>query len=328
MITALWLAGCDHTPPFTSSIPRPSGPLAPGFGSRITYNPAEDTRPRWLPDGSGFYYTAERNDRADGDQCLARMAPTGGAIVELICDRSPTTDDSIATFEWAAVDVDDRLAYVRSSTPVSPPTLAPRTVEIRLGNATDQNGQLIRAFPYTAPSGQVHQGVGWLQWLDANRVAYIAQQVTYAAPCPGCPPDTVRTGLEVVTLDVATGAVQIIPGTEGANSVALAGNDTIYYTRETGTVIERRILSSGAVAVVHDFGMSVRDVTAGGGLLAAVAGFGDLWLVRPGNPPQLFYANSSIIFARPALSPDGRRIVVEVQTLTSDVPDLWLFEIP
>jgi hypothetical protein len=159
-------------------------------------------------------------------------------------------------------------------------------------------------------------------------VAYIAQQVSYPAPCPGCPPDTVRTGLEVVTAEVATGTVQIIPGTEGANSVALAGSDTIYYTRESGTTIERRILSSGAVTVVHDFGMSVRDVTAGGGLLAVVAGFGDLWLVRPGNPPQLLYADTSIAFSRPALSPDGRRLVVEVETVMSNVPDLWLFEIP
>jgi WD40 repeat protein len=323
---AFLLAGCDHTPPFTSTPEPPRGPLVPGVATRITYNLGADLQPRWLPDGSGFLYTVQRTDRPDRDRCFARMAFGGGAIVELICDRSPTTDDSIATFEWAAVDVDDRMGFVRTSSPVSPPTLAPRTVELRLGSTSDHIGRLVRAFPYTAPSGQVHQGLGWLQWLDAARVAYVAQDVSYAPLCPTCPPDTTRIGLEVMIADIATGAVQTMPGTAGANAIALAGSDTIYYTRESGTAIERRILSSGAVTVVHDFGTPVRDVTSGGGVLAAVTGPGDLWLVRPGSPPQLLTGPIPMLFAHPALSPDGRRLVVEGPA--GDLPDLWLFEIP
>ena len=326
LVAVALLAGCDHKPPFESSVAMPDAPFAPGVPIRLTYNPERDLQPRWLPDGSGFYYTVERNDRADRDQCLARMAGSGGAIVELICDRSHTTDDTISTFEWAAVDADERMAFVRTATPVVPPTLAPRTVELRLGSTSDRNGQLVRSFPYTASSGRIHQGLGWVQWLDPWHVMYVAQGVSYPSPCPGCPPDTVRVGLDVVVIDVATGTLQIVPGTDSANSVALAGSDTIYLTRESSGVIQRRVLSTGAVTIVHDFGIPIRDVTAGGGLLAAVNEFGGLWLLRPGTTPELLSGSLPMIFARPSLSPNGRRLVVE--GIASGEPDLWLFEIP
>ena len=78
------LAGCDHSEPFHSSVPAPGGPLTPGAPTRLTYNPERDLQPRWLPDGSGFYYTVERNDRDEPDQCLARMGANGGVIVALV----------------------------------------------------------------------------------------------------------------------------------------------------------------------------------------------------------------------------------------------------
>jgi len=257
------------------------------------------------------------------------MAQTGGTVLEQICDRSVTSDDSIATFESAAVAADARLAYVRAGTPLVPATIAPRTLELRLGTRAAPGGVTVQAFPHAAPSGRIHQSLAWLHWLDASRLVYLAEEVRYERPCSSCAVDTVRVGIEVVALDASTGVATIVPGTDSASSVAVAGSDTIYYTRLAANVVTRRVLSSGAVTTAHDFGEEVRDVTVGGGRLAAVTDTGLLWLVRPGSGATPLIAPGVAIFRRPALSPDGRRLVVEgYATSTSRVGDLWLFELP
>lgn len=345
MVAVALLAACDHTAPFDPpGAPNP-GPRGSGNPIRVTYNPGLDLRPSWLPDGSGFFYTLQRTDRDDGDRCLALMASGGGTVQEQICDRAITSDDSIATFESAAMASGGRFAYMRASTPLVPPTVAPRTLELRLGTRAAPTGAIVRSFPYTALSGRVHQGLSSLRWVGSQLV-YLAEEVRYERACGGCPLDTLRIGIEVVTIDLSTTVPLIVPGTSGANSVAVAGSDTIYYVRDSNTVIERQALSSGTVTAAFDFGEPVRDVTAGGGRLAAVTGRGFLWLVQPGAGALPLTASSLVFFKRPALSPDGGRLVVEgypfrvdtihppggpilsIDTIVNPVGDLWLFDLP
>ena len=325
LIAVLLLLGCDHTAPFDPPGAPDLGPRGAGNPVQVTYNLGTDLRPSWLPDGSAFFYSMERADR---DRCLALMPSSGGTVQDQICDRAPTSGDSIAAFESAALAPDGRLAYMRASAAVVPPTLVPLTLELRLGTRAAPSGVIVRAFPYTASSGRIHQGLEGLQWLDAERLVYVAEEVTYDRACGTCPVDTVRTGIEVVTLIPGTGTPVIVPGTDGATSVAVAGSDTIYYARASTTTIERRVLSSGVVTPVHGFGDGVRDVTAGGGRLVAVSGSGRLWLVQPGSGATELTAPAVTQFRRPALSPDGTRLVVEGYTFLSRSADLWLFDLP
>src|ERR1043166_7375349 len=71
----------------------PGVPRGSGSTIRLTYNPRDDLGPVWLPDGSGFLYTAERGDRHDLDRCLVVMPRAGGSIEREICDRAPPADD-------------------------------------------------------------------------------------------------------------------------------------------------------------------------------------------------------------------------------------------
>ncbi len=344
VLATVLLIGCDHSEPFPPQQPANAPPRGAGNPVRVTYNLGTDLRPTWLPDGSGFYYTQERMDRADEDRCLARMNAGGGSVLEEVCDRSATSNDSIATFEWAAVATDDRMAYLRAGTPLSPPTLATRTLELRLGTRANPTGAVVRSFPYTSPSGTVWS-FSFLQWLDATHLLYLAEDVQYVPPCAVCPPDTLRIGVEVVTIDPSTGVSAIVPGTTGATSVARSGSDTIYYTPGGSPDIERRVLSSGAVSVAHRFGDVVRDVTAGGGRLAAITGLGELWLVDPGVSAQPLTAPTLTDFKRPALTPNGDALVVEgygvrydtvrvngaivaINRIVSTSADLWFFDLP
>jgi len=231
------------------------------------------------------------------------------------------------------------MAYLRAGSPVSPPSLAHRTLELRLGTRAEPYGARVKAFPYTSPSGSVHQSFSFLQWLNATQLVYLGENLTYPQSS-----DTLRTGIEIVTIDATSGALTVVPGTTGATSVALAGSDVMYYTLDTSAVIWRRVLSSGVVSPAQAFPGIVRDVTAGGGRLAAITGFGGLWLIDPGvNGVQLF-APTLTYFLRPVLSPDGGGLVVEgypfrvdtirvngmivaIDTTLSRSSDLWFFDL-
>lgn len=333
LVAVALLGGCDHSAPFAGPAHGDLGPRGVGNPLQITYNPGTDLRPRWLPDGSGFVYTAERIDRADRDRCLARLAAAGGTILERICDAAPTSDDTTTVFEQAAVTGDGRLAYVRAGAPAVLRPVAPRTRELRLGALASPEGVIVRSFPYSAPSGRVHQAPEALQWAGSSQLVYLAQDVRYEEPCRGCELDTIGVGIEIVTLQPGTGAPVLVPGTDSATGAAVAGTDTLYYTVASSNLMYRRVLSTGVVTTVATFFEPVREVAAGGGRLAAITGAGSLWLVDPGVNPVLLSSATARSYRRPAVSPDGRRIIVEgyarvTLTAFSRSADLWLFDLP
>lgn len=338
VVAGLLLAGCDHTYPLASP-EQPRGPLTTGSPRQVTFNPGSDLRPSWLGDGSGFLYSRERLDRADGDRCLGLMPAAGGSLVREICDRTPAAADSLTAFESAALAADGRLAYVRASSPLVPASIAPVTLELRLGTLADPGGAIVRTLPYATASGRIHQGIDWLQWLSPSAVVYLAQRVEYPRACSSCPPDTVRTGIEVVTLDPTTATPLPVPGTDSATSVAGASG-LVYYTLPGDSVVWNRAPPSGAVTAAHVFlpGIAPRDITVAAGRLVAVTGIGHLVMVNlaTGLETPLAAGAARVLFKHPALAPDGRRLVVEgypfqifgPDTVASRLGDLWVFDLP
>jgi hypothetical protein len=156
--------------------------------------------------------------------------------------------------------------------------------------------------------------------------------------------DTLASGLEIVRLDFgsATPVLHVLPGTNQASSVAVAGRDTLFFTINGDTRILRLTLADDSVAVVHDFGSGkiARDVQVDAGRVVAVVGGnvsftqdstggiqrdsgGTIVVVDPSNGNESPLAQGSL-FRHPALSPDGRRIVAEAYVGRST--DLWLLE--
>jgi len=341
----LWLAACDHTPA-GSFAPPARGPLSTGNPHRVTYNAGADLRPSWLPDGSGFFYTRQRLDRADRDRCLGLLPADGGSLRDEICDNTPGTGDTSTTFESAAVAADGRMAYVRTSIPTNSPSAVPITHELRVGTIAAPPGVRVLSLPYPGSVG-VHWEAEWLQWLSPTELIYLGEYVDYPIGCNGCD-DPPRTGLEVVRLDPASGNRVFVAGTDSATSVAAVNGDSIYYTRIGSGQVLRRSLASASTAVATDFGAAdVRDVSVRAGRLAAVTGPGFLWWVQlPSGTQTPLTAPGLVFFKRPALSPDGRRLVAEgygfqidtiripgdgiasIDTVTSRLGDLWVFDLP
>ena len=343
--TFLWsiaaLSACEHTAPFRPDEEGGAGPLIPGPIAQLTYSPGQDVIPAWLPDGSGFVFTAERRDRADHDHCLAFMPDGGGTISRYVCNTS-AADDTVNVFDEAAM-LGDSIAYVRASTERFLQGVGPDRQALVVAPIGDPNAaRVLQQIPFTTSWGTTYDAISHVAWLGpgGGRLAFIGERVSYPRPCPTCNLDTVRVGLELVLADIA-GATPVLtrmPGGDSASSLAAAANgDTIYFTKNGDTHVFRHALSTAQTDTLLDFVAGVaRDVTLSSGRLAAVVGGavgsttspdrgGALFLVAVGVQSQI--GDPAVLYRRPTLSPSGDRLLVSGW---SGVPnaDLWLFQLP
>jgi hypothetical protein len=343
------VVACEHTVPFAPGVYTPNGPLGTGPALRLTYNPGTDLAPLWLLGSGGILYTAERLDRVDHDRCFAILPPAGGTISRYAC-RTSAADDSVDVFENAALAADGRIAYVRMRSrrlPARP--ISPDVQALVIATLADPNDvRVLRALAYTAPSGRIHQGISHIGWVGPTRLVYLGERVTYPQACSSCAPDTVRTGIEIVTLDFAgaTPVLTVVPATDSASSVAVgASGDTIYFTRNGDSRVYRYVFSSGRTDTIHDFAAGIaRDVGLANGRLVAVVGGdvtyvvdpvlgatqidhgGELHFVTLAGGAETVIGNVTSRFRRPALSADGTRVATEVWANGS--ADLWLLDVP
>jgi hypothetical protein len=354
------VSACDHSAPFQPKPPDPAPPFSQLFPRRLTFNLGDDRTPSWLPDGSGIIYSTEREDRPDHDRCLAIMPREGGTVQTRFCRVDPAHADSNDVMESPAVSSDGKIFYHQVVSRIGRQKLGAST--LMLGRAEDPlHAVSIRDLPYTAPNGRLHSSMRIPQWIGNDSLAYLGELLFYEGST--FLPDTFYTGLDVVLLDLsgAEPVFNIVPGTDYASSVSAGGDPGIlYYTLGGDSRVFRRVLTSGAVDVVHDFGPGqiVRDVQVRGTKMVAVVGRsvlyrneeahgfvqrdegGDLAFVDLGSGSTSTFATDTVLFRHPMISPDGTRVVVEVQPFApvhADVEsefqapnhraDLWLFEL-
>lgn len=350
LLAAVLLAACEHSAAFPPGDYGPEGPFDPSLPARLTLNPGTDVGPTWLPGGVGILYSVQRLDRPDGDRCFAVLPPTRGVISRYVC-RTTTANDSVDVFEEAALAPDGRLAYVRvSSRRLPAPPVSPDAQALLLATLDDPNdARVLRTIAYTAPSGRIHQAVSHVAWLSPTRLVYLGEAVSYPRPCSSCAPDTVRTGIEIVTLDLAppSPVLAVVSGSDGASSVAVgATGDTIYFTRNGDSRVYRYAFATGQTDTVHDFGAAgiARDLALANGRLLAVVGGdvtyavdsvlgptqvdngGELHFVTLATGADAVVGDATSRFRRPAFSPARTRVVVESWANRS--ADLWLLEVP
>lgn len=348
LVAVAALAACAHGDPFDGSTGGAVGPFASiGFPTRLTYNRGHDQDASWLPDGSGIVYTAERYGVGEGDWCLMVLPPTGGSAVRSQCVHRAEAADSVNALRAGAVGPDGRVAFVRESSPRH--QLSPRFRELVVGafgtpGAAEAAG-VISAVPYTLPGVPTHNDVGQVRWLDAYRLVYRGDVAGYTRACSGCVWDTVASGRNLVLVQLgAGGPVRVVlPGTEYATSVAVRGPDEILFTRGGDARVYSLRLSTGDTATVWAFGGVARGVQIAGDRLVAVVGGpvtfdydvglrdsmqtdgGGFLLIVDLAAGVEGVVDQFSLYRNPALSPDGRRLVVET---VARAPDLYLFDLP
>lgn len=363
-LAALLLAACAHSE--VSPVEQPDNPpTGTGVWPRpLTFNTFDDRHPQWLPDGSAIIYSTERGDQQyDRDRCIALIPADGGTQIWRRCELDGRNIDTTDVFEWPSVGPDGRAVFIHTTGWRQ----TKKTGFPRIGLATDydfQHSRTVRTLPFISSSGK-QQVVGWtFRWTAPDQLVYLGvleffQGSTFL-------PDTFFTGQEVMQLhlvDDSTSTFTVVPGTEWASSVAVGDDSTkIYYTIGGDSLVYRRDLVSGAVDTVHNFGSGrvARDVSVRGTTLAAIVGDsiifsyedahagwvqrdegGSLSVVDLTTGDERNYSLSPVrLFRHPELSPDGTRLVVEVQPFAYPVrealsdynannhrADLWLFSL-
>lgn len=222
------------------------------------------------------------------------------------------------------------------------------------------NPQTVRGLPFTPAGGVLQDYAGSLRWLAPTRLVYLGQNFRVLVACPECPLDTLISGTEVTVLDLAGGGATAtaIAGTAQATGVAPVQDGTaILFTLPNDTRVYRRTLSSGDVSVFHEFGPAgvVRAVHASGTRVAAIVGGRVAFSVDPRVGPIQWDSGGVLhvldlegddetvldtpgrLYRRPAVSPDGSRVVAEgfavilpgpgvgPDTTVSKSGDLYLF---
>ena len=340
------LVACEHGAPFRPDDYGPKGPHTAGNPTRLTYNPGQDLMPTWLPGGSEIMYTGERWDRSDHDRCLAVLPAAGGVIARYDC-RTTGADDSVNVFEEAAVR-GDSVVYVRTRTQIFPQQLGPQGYDLVIAPRADPNrASVLYSVGPPAPWGTFYDGISHVTWLAPDRVAAIGERLTYPIPCRTCGRDTVRTGLDILLVDFGAAAPtlsRLAFGDSASSMAASANGDTLYFTRDGDSRVYRHTFSNDQTDTLYDFVSGIaRDVSVGGGKLAAIVGGQVSYVVdstlggsQPDHGGPLFLLNGgavaqmgdpSWLFRRPAIASDGQHLVVAAWVGPA-VADIWLFQLP
>ena len=329
---ALLVLACGHSDPFTTPPYGSDRPFDPAPPVRLTLNQDSDREPSWLPDGSAILYSAAESGRKDADVCLAVLPAGGGSQQRLVCDLSPRGGDSTNAIESAVVSAGGRLAFAKHGSVID--AVGPSHQAITVGTLSDVAAAAeIQSLPYTIPGETRHQVLTVLRWTGDDRLAFVGGAVVYRPPCNGCAPDTIATGLKVAVLDLSaeSPAPVAIPATDFASGVSGGATaDELYYTIGGDSRVFRRMLSSGTVDVVHDFGPAgiARDVHVVGDRLVAVVGGRVIFGIDPDLGPTQWDSGGVVhlldldsggdvalegpgLFRRPALAPAGDRVVAE-----------------
>ena len=305
----------------------------------------------------------EALDADPHDRCLGELPPTGGTILRTVCPVSVASLDSLDALYEPAEGPHGKLLFVREASP--PDGITPSSAALMLGDESDPlTASVIQPYPHTATSGKIHQGISQIRWLSDTRAVYLAEKVMYLAACGSCPLDTVRTGIEVVQLDLSgpTPVSAIVPNTDEVSSIDATGDpDQIIITRNGDGRVYQLTISTGTTVILHDFGPGqiVRDARVRGNRLYAIVGGRVSFVVDPvlgsvqrdesgplltvdlstGNSSPMFVPDK--YFRRPAVSPLGDHLVAEsfdavitgcgfncADTTVGKVADLWLFDLP
>jgi len=234
------------------------------------FNAGIDAGATWLPADEAFS-TPRALDRPDDDRCFAIMPPGGGGIFRYVCGaRPPMIRSTYLTRRRSPATA--ALPTCGRGRIASPGLRSSRRAGAGRRPLEDPNRvRVLEAIAYLAPSGHVHQGVSHIRWLTSTRLVYLGETVTYPRRCPFCVLDTVRTGIEIVTLDLAGATPVLAWSLRRTARRRRRGRDERHHLLHAQRRFPRVPLrfSTGQTDTVHDFAAGGMRATWGSRTVAS-----------------------------------------------------------
>lgn len=320
-LSAVFVAGaCAHPEPFNGEHAPEQGPFNPAPPVRLTLNPLEDRYAAWMPDGSGLIYTYGAAGPLQRDRCLAELPAGGGQIRRSRCPDNDFAGDSVDVYIRASPSNRSEIAWMEHHSQGA--RIVPDYGFLVVGtmSRSDPVTRLLR-FPYLAPNGRVHASAIDLRWVSRDEILYIGVDLSVVNG------DTLLSPEGVMLVDRRGGAPVLLPGTAGITSISpVEEGGGFYFTRLFDSHVYLRFsLMDSTSIVIHPFAEVAHDAAVSGTRLVATVGTGDLAIVDLTNGGTTRIAIPGWRFQRPALSPDGRTVVVEGIDPDVGSPDLYQF---
>jgi hypothetical protein len=263
--------------------------------------------------------------------------------VETRCQTGLAAEDSNDVLEAPSAASDGRLAYVHIAGRIG--ALTPFLAELVV--APPGGGAPVRwlGLPYAPPGRRGYDRASYIQWVGGDTLVFLANVWIFSQNVLAGTIDTTQSGIGVERLGTG-GTPERVPLTDFASSVTSGDTAGVLYLTYVGDSRVVR-LAGGDTATVHDFGALgiARDVQVRAGRLVAVVGGdvvagysvdlqmplqfdegGYLYVVDLATGARLQLPDTAFRYRRPALSPDGRRVVAEVMTPQGE--DLWAIALP
>lgn len=332
-----FMAGCGHPE---------AGSFEPGVRDtafliseplRLTYGGG--TTPQWgaSPDRIAYAFGRDKNAAGDVAWCVGALPAMGGSRRDELCDTDPVArDTSTIVTAWPAPGVDGRWLFEQRRFNRYGNQFR---AELILRDAVAGTANVsVLPVPFFA-GGKPQGGISHPAWLDPDHLVLVGRGVIRSRN------DNVNSGQEIFIFDVAQGLAGLtpVPGTIWASSLDLSPDrDTLYYTLGGDSLVYRRVLSTGVVDTLVDFGALgiVRDVRVRNGRLVALVGGDVTWgphatlgmaqydnggpiysVDLPAGTPVLV-SQSYDLYLHPALAPDGGHVVAE------QFGNLWRIALP
>lgn len=337
LLLAAGVGACAHSEPPTAPSWAPDTAFVPSAPLRLTYGGG--TTPQWTPFSDRIEYAYGRDRHPDNmvAWCVGDLPSAGGARTEEFCDTDPVAaDTSTLRTEWPARSSDGQVLF--------------SAYRLNRFGAVYQRNLLLRDLRGSALNvpvlpipffgdGKPQGGISHPAWLDHDHLVLVGRAVNRSIK------DDVNSGQEIFLVAPAQGVAGVapVPGTTWASSLDLsAGRDTLYYTIGGDSLVYSRVLATGAVDTVFNFGGLgiAREARVRQGRLVAVVGGSVTWVPHatfgmvqydnggpiyavdlPAGTPVLVSRNADR-YRHPAIAPDGQHVVAE------QFGDLWRISLP
>jgi hypothetical protein len=345
VLGALALAACEHAAPGAVRPPLDVGPSTSALPRRLTYSTLNDRTPGVT--GNVIVYARQGDAYANRsfsplgrEECLALLPVEGGTIEKLFCPHTllPLDHEYVNTWFEPSLSPDGtRIAFTWQRGPMVAYLMV--TSADRPADTTQ-----VRRFVTYADSGPPPRRADFaarVTWVGSDRLRFLATQELISRldpPLPSRTTDTTYVPLALMELDLASGAMTVVPGGKSVVAYAPAPSGGIWIVREATQASPLRAdtlllldPATGTATPVGQFSSGVSDLVALDGSAVAVVGGGsaiERLDVATGARQQLTGFAGPV---RHIAAAGGRRLVAEIEqaTLPFGAPsDLWLLEFP
>ncbi len=325
LLVASVVQSCDHSAPLDVAEQLPLDPRGATLPIRLTYNPSDDIDP--AVGGDMIVYSLLEPGREDRDRCLGYLPTAGGTRLALRCPGGAVADSTLDAWLQPAVSDDGRIAYVLQRSSVLAETPSLRRIVVAPLEAPDSALFEASAF-FDLADGRRAFDLRALAWTESGALRFVAGKDSF--PKPDGVRDTLFQPLRLVELDLTTGSITEIAGTDGVIAHAPAPDGGIWFVMEsTPRVLWHRPPGGSSPDSIGAFSGAVSHVANIDGLPVGVQPGPDTSLVEILDLGTGMSAATIVVIGRAsqiAPIPGSRSFVL--QLITNMHPDLWLLALP